>query len=86
MKGRVLFLNRNELKEIISTCLNDVLFIYNGKMSGITSEVHDYIPIYQVWHGDETKEYSDIELLMTDRFYSGNAIEDLIEKVEFSFA
>jgi len=79
-------MNRAELKEIISECCNDVLFVHNGKQSGITSEVKDSVPTFQVWHGSETKEYSEIDNLLSDKFYSGKSIDDLIGKTEFTFA
>ena len=79
-------MKREELKKIISECCNDVLFMYNGKQSGITSEVYNYIPTFQVWHGAEIKEYSDIDVLLADKFYSGKSIDELIGKVEFTFA
>ena len=79
-------MNKTELKKIIAECCNDVLFHYNGKASGITSEVKDSVPTFQVWHGSETKEYSDIDDVMKDKFYSGKSIEDLIDTVSFTFA
>lgn len=76
----------DDIKSIISDCLNDVLFEYNGKKSGITSEVHDSIPTFQVWHGTEIKEYNSIDDVINDKFYSGKSIADLVGKVTFSFA
>ena len=79
-------MSKNELKNIISDCCNDVLFDYNGKKSGITSEVKDSVPTFQVWHGTEVKEYSNIDDVMDDKFYSGKSINDLVGNVEFTFA
>lgn len=73
----------DELAKIISDCCNDVVFTYNNKASGITATVHDYIPTFQVWHGDDYKYYSDVDELMSDKFYSGKSINDLIDVVEF---
>ena len=74
------------LKKIISDCCNDVIFTYNEKMSGVTSEVHNRIPTFQVWHGDSIKEYSDVDEVLTDKFYSGKSINELIKIVDFWFA
>lgn len=78
-------MSKTELKNIISECCNDVLFSYNGMASGITSTVSNYKPTFQVWHGDKTKEYSDVDDVMEDSFYSGKSINDLIDKINFTF-
>lgn len=75
----------DDIRKIVSDCVNDVIFEYNGKKSGITSEVHDSIPVFQVWHGSEVKEYDSIDDVMNDKFYSGKSISDLIGIVTFSF-
>lgn len=79
-------MNKVELKKTIAACLDDVLFTYDGKRSGITSEVHDSVPTFQMWHGDKTKEYDDLDSLMSDRFFGGKSINDLLGVVEFTFA
>ena len=76
-------MTREELRQVIVNCWNDVVFTYNDKASGVTSEVHDSVPTFQVWHGDDYKYYSDVDVLMADRFYSGKSINELIETVEF---
>lgn len=73
------------LFQIISECVNDVVFVYNGKKSGVTSEVEDSVPTFQVWHGNEVKEYSTVDDVMNDPFYSGKSINDLLNKVDFMF-
>ena len=75
-----------DLKKVISDCCNDVIFEFNGKQSGITSEVKDYVPTFQAWHGSETKEYSNIDDVLKDKFYSGKSIIDLIDTVKISLA
>ena len=77
---------KNKIKKIISDCCNDVLFIYNGKKSGITSTVKNSIPTFQVWYGEKTKEYNDIDSVMSDNFFDGKSLNDLSETVNFSFA
>ena len=77
------FFSRNEIYEAIAGCCNELIFTYNGKPSGVTSEVHDSKPTFQVWHGEDVKYYTDANEVMTDRFYSGRSIEELIGKVDF---
>lgn len=79
-------MTKAELKQIIQDCCNDVLFTYNRKGSGITSEVKDYVPTFHAWHGSDTKDYSNVDDLMTDKFFGGKSINDLIETVEFTLA
>ena len=75
-----------KLRRIIAECCNDVIFVYGGLESGITSEVHDYVPTFQAWHGDKTKTYSNVEELLFDGFYDGKSIADIIGEVDFKFA
>lgn len=77
-------MNAEELKGIISECCNDVAFSYNGKASGMTVEVHGHVPKFQVWHGDETKEYDNVDDVMSDTFYSGKSLNELAELVEIN--
>ncbi len=79
-------MNRSELKQIIQDCCNDVLFTYNNKRSGITSEVKDYVPTFYAWHGSEMKDYSSVDDLMADKFFSNKSINDLTGTIEFMFA
>ena len=74
----------NNLRDILSDCCNDVTFQYNGMDSGITVEVHDYIPVFQAWNGEKTKEYDNVDDVMNDKFYSGKSLVDLSEIVQFS--
>ena len=64
-------MNKDELRQILSECCNDISFFYKGLASGVTVEVRDYIPTYQAWHGNDTKEYDNVDEVMNDKFYSG---------------
>ena len=55
-------MNKDEVRQILSECCNDISFSYRGLPSGVTVEVHNYVPTYQVWHGDDVKEY-DLSLI-----------------------
>ena len=75
-------MNKDELKQIISDCCNDIVFSYNNMPSGVTSEVENSIPTFQVWHGEDTREYGNIDAVMNDPFYSGKSLNDLAEKID----
>ena len=59
-------------------------FIYNGKQSGVTSEVRDYIPTFTMWYGEKEREYSEIDEVMGDKFFDGKSLEEIAEIVEYT--
>ncbi len=73
------------MRDIIMDCCNDVVFTYKQKPSGITSDVKEYTPIFHAWHGSETKDFNNVDDLMSDPFFSGKSINDLIGEIEFTF-
>ena len=77
-------MTRDALFQIIRECVNEVVFVYNGKKSGVTAEVEDSVPTFQVWHGDEIKEYRTADEVMNEPFYSGKSLNELADEgVEF---
>lgn len=74
----------DELRDEISGQWNDVSFIYNGKQSGVTSEVRDYIPTFTMWYGEKEREYSEIDEVMGDKFFDGKSLEEIAEIVEYT--
>ncbi len=72
------------LKQIIADCCNDITFSYNGKDSGVTAMVKNYVPTFQAWHGDDTKIYGNVDDVMKDRFYSGKSLEDLVHMIDIN--
>lgn len=76
-------MKKDNLKQIISECCNDILFNYNGLDSGITAEVANYVPRFQAWHGEKIKEYKSVDDVINDKFYSGKSLIDLIGIVVF---
>lgn len=75
-------MKKDELKQIIADCCNDIVFSYNSMDSGVTSEVVNYIPTFQAWHGEDIREYGSIDDVMNDPFYSGKSLNDLAEKID----
>ena len=75
-----------DIRQVISECCNDVLFVYNGLQSGVTSRVYASVPIFQLWHGTDVKECSSVDEAMNLKFFSGQSIIDIIGSVDFSFA
>ena len=79
-------MTKAEMKQIIEDCCNDVLFTYNGKNAGITSEVKNYVPTFQAWSGSSTKKYTNVDDVMADKFFGEKSIIELLGEVEFTFA
>ena len=78
-------MSKDEMTSVISDCCNDVIFVYNSKKSGITSEVKDHVPTFQAWHGSEVKEYNNVDDVINDNFFSGKSIIEIMDVVTFSF-
>lgn len=78
-------MNAENIKSVLSECCNDLVFVYNGKRSGVTSTAADYKTTYQVWYGNDTKEYDSIDDVMSDPFYGGKSISELIGNVNMRF-
>lgn len=77
----MIYYNADKIKQIIADCANDVYFTYNGKMSGVTSEVADSIPKFQAWHGDDIKYYDNADDVMSDPFYSGKSLNEITKEI-----
>lgn len=77
-------MSADELRDEISEQWNDVEFIYNGKQSGISPESHDSVPVYYMWYGNKEKEYSDIDEVMSDKFFDGKSLSEIAEIVEYT--
>lgn len=62
---------------------NDVAFDIGGTPCGVASEVHDSIPIYQSWCGQNVKEYDNLDALVKDGFFLGKTLEEISKTVEY---
>lgn len=77
-------MNANELRYEIDGKVADVSFNYNGKSAGIFPEVRDSVPTYVVCFGDDEKKYSDIDEVMSDKFFDGKSLAEIAEIVEYT--
>ena len=76
----------NKLREAVIECGNDFYFDYNGKKSGVESNVKDSIFTFNAWYGEKSKIYDDFEKMINDKFYSEKSIIDLInDGIEIRF-
>ena len=65
----------------------DATFVYNGKKCGLFSEVENYNFSFDLWYGDQTKEFrnAELETIMSDPFFDGRSINDLLDEISFNF-
>lgn len=73
---------KDEVRQYIADCLNDVWFTYHGKAAGVTSVVENSIPTFQAWFGQEIKYYSNVDDVMSDPFYDGKCLNEIVEIVD----
>lgn len=78
---------KDEFMRCILDLGNDAIFDYNGKKAGLSSQVKNYVFSFQVWYGNQTKEYGTVELetIMADPFFDGKSINDLLEEITIYF-
>ncbi|CAJ1185097.1 hypothetical protein CP1MG86_MNBNLCLN_00764 [Companilactobacillus paralimentarius] len=78
-------MNIEQLKFKILDDGSGYTFTYDGKPCGMETEVENSVFTFDAWSGDKNKDYTDIDELMTDKFYSGKSITELIDTVELDF-
>lgn len=74
-----------DLKRLVVDEMNDFYFDYEGKRVGVEQTVQNSIATYTMWWGDDEKEYSDFDELLSDGFFDGRSVIDLLEIVEIEF-
>ena len=77
------------LKDLRRYCVsenyNTLVFSYAGKDSGVEPTAHNSVISFKAWHGDATKDYTNVDALLTDKFFSGKSLSDLVKTVDFEF-
>lgn len=74
-----------ELKAKILDDGSGFTFIYNGKMSGMEPDSKNKQTYYPAWYGDKNKDFNDLDDLMTDHFFGGKSLSELIDTIELDF-
>ncbi len=60
-------------------------FIYKGKKCGIEPETKNSITTYVMWYGNKWKDYDDIDMLMSDNFFDGDSLNDILPEIDIWF-
>lgn len=68
----------DELTEQLREAVNGIYFEIHGLKAGIETDVNNSIPTWQAWCGDKEKYYDDLEAVMTDKFYEGYSLTELV--------
>lgn len=79
-------MTEKELRKIISSCMDEIYFFYNGKSAGVCVVVHNYKPTFTLWYGDETKDFDNINDIMGSKFFDGKSLSELVDIVKIEIA
>ena len=60
-------------------------FMYNGKKCGVEPETQNSNTIYCVWYGESWGEYEDVDKLMSDKFFDGASLAEILPLVNVQF-
>lgn len=74
-----------ELRRNVVDCANEMHFEYHGKKCGLDREIHDSIPVYEIWCSENLKQHTDFEEMIHDKFFDGESIINLLNLVKFNF-
>lgn len=67
-----------KLKQLVVDEANDFYFSYKNMRAGIENTFTNGRIIYNVWWGDKEKQYSSFYDVVTDKFYDGKSIMELL--------
>lgn len=70
-----------QFRNILDECCNDVTFSLDTKKAGIFPEVINGTRIYHVCYGDAEKEYTSLDVLMSDPFFDGHSIQSAYKRI-----
>ncbi len=68
----------NELKNLILSLTQDIVFSYKGKYACINPWNDKKI---EVGYGDDVKVYDNIDDVMNDKFYQGKSLIEIAESI-----
>lgn len=68
-----------DLKKLILSLSQDVVFTFNSKSACINPW---NTKKFEVGFGDKSKTYSNIDDLMTDKFFDGYSLNEISESIE----
>lgn len=78
-------MNKSEFLEELVTNWNEPTFDYNGKPCGIALSALNGVYTFTMWYGDKTKKYSEIDELMTDKFFDNLSLTDILPELDIWF-
>jgi hypothetical protein len=76
----------DDFRKAVTWDANDIYFTYKGKNCGFESEFDESFEKYLIWYGDKDKEYGNFEDALTDKFFDGKSIAEIINTVEVRYS
>ena len=74
-----------DLREALLIEFWDISFTFNDLPCGVEVEVHNSIPLFESWYGNESKKYTNLDELIHEKFFGGKSLKELENIVEFTF-
>ncbi|WP_334330154.1 hypothetical protein [Companilactobacillus sp. HBUAS59699] len=75
-------MNMDQLKFKVIDEMCGYTFNYENQPCGMEPEVENGVFTFGAWSGDKNKDYTDIDELMIDKFYSGKSMIELLNNNE----
>ena len=69
-----------QLREEILSLTRDIQFVYKG-VNGLIMPYSD--DDFVLCYGDDDKQYTDIDEVMSDKFFDGKSLNEICESVDF---
>ena len=68
-------MSSTDLKEALLFEFWDIHFTFNGLPCGVEVEVHDSMPSFEGWYGNKSKKYTNVDMLIHDKFFGGKSLQ-----------
>lgn len=78
-------MNIEQLKAKILDDGSGFTFTYNGKPCGMEPDSMNRKTYYSAWYGDKNKDFNNLNDLMSDKFFGGKSMAQLINDIELDF-
>lgn len=78
-------MSKKEFLEELITNWNEPTFEYKNKPCGIKLAALNGNYTFTMWYGDNAKKYSDVDELMSDKFFNGRSLDDILSEIDAWF-
>lgn len=78
-------MSKKEFLQNLTESYGTAEFNYKGKKCGVEPETENSITTYCMWYGESWKDFSDVDSLMSDKFFDGRSLDDILPEVDVWF-